>query len=357
MVTYSNVVIPKLSDAELIDRKINYTDPLDVPLLTEGHPPLDQHLVYQGKYQVAKLIRCAFGHPHKKGYVFRSDDGRHFLIGHVCGRTHLGMGTWDDFELGREEMEVRIYYLRTLRELDTVFRNNRDWIASLIDHRMTGWLDAAQSSLASFPRLYKAVRDVVNRSDSMLSVTVNVRDFAAEERAREIAAQEGQPLAKRPTITKRVEQNIGPLQGAAIFSNKSSYQSELAKIVKYIDSFLMRDKSGDRDLRTTTTNARDLLTSVLNLRDAVSEVRAFFAPVNLDRFCRWANDRRFDSNQYIANANRLQITTSSGRILTELIPPVEDYDADHFNRLAAHTTAWSERIAKIAKQRAPRKRI
>ena len=183
---YTKVRVPSLTDAELIDRTFVISDPLGLENVRAAAPPYDQWLTYEGRYEVGTMVRCSFAHRHKRGYVFRDEEEQRYLIGHECGAKHLGLGNWQSFTAGRERLEERASYLRLIRDLADALRTERNWIAGLPRHPAVQAFDELRTDLRTHYRgLLEAVRPVIARSDGLLTVRLEARDYAAEERRRE----------------------------------------------------------------------------------------------------------------------------------------------------------------------------
>ena len=349
--TYDKVRIPDLSDAEMLERTFIIYDPLALENLVDAAPPTDQWLTYEGRYDIDNPVTCAFGHLHKRGYAFRDEENRRYLVGNSCGAKHLGLGSWKVFAKGREMLEDRASHLRSVRDLRELFVRNRDWIAGLSNHPAVVAFDAARSVLwGRHPALVQAVQTSSYAGGGRLSLLVEERDFAAEERIRERNAKHaikgGISLpTERPEVTKHILRDAGILRGRIIFNMKVQLRQELAYLIRFVDAFLAgRGLQTRRDLVETTRNANSLVNRILAVSEAVDDFFGFFDQSNLRLFASWGNQNRFDYCRFTTVSNRVTITSDLGNISTTLVrPPVERLDSERISDLAASSASWKAR--------------
>lgn len=353
-----NVVIPEFSDAELVDRQSTIADPLGLPNVMDVSPAEGATLTFVGQYETDRSIRCALGHRHKRGYVFVGEEGQHYLIGHVCGRNDFGMGTWQDFGKGLQRLDDRVSYLRRVRDLDEAFRVSREWFSSLPLHPVTLWLDATQAALAERTRLFAAIRGLVEKGTPTLFVHGEERDFAAEERERERAAEQGRPLTNVPRIMRKVAKPVGVLQGGTLFTKRRSFARDLTRASALMGAFLDRG-TGDLStvaLQNLTKVGRDILAAAEDLKGAASGAAAFFAPANLENFAAWANARRFDTTRWVAHGTTLDGMEGEDRVAVRLTPPTASFEFQEFDRLAERAEGWTARVKAAEARNRPRGR-
>jgi hypothetical protein len=281
------------------------------------------------------MVACAFAHRHKRGYIFRDEADRRYLIGHECGAKHFGLGNWQSFTAGRERLEERGSYLRVIRDLADTLRAHRDWIAGLPKNPAVRAFDALRVDLRTlFPGLVSAIKSVISRHDGVLTVTVEARDYAAEERRRE-REQEARawytglgereraqfhtkggraPTVDKSPLRKREARALGTLRGSVLFSNSPALGQAMREVLPLVDAFLAmpRTPTTRRDLLGVTRNARELVTRVLRVRDSLLDAVEFFDRDNLERVARWADALRIDGLHYVANAGRVDAELIEG---------------------------------------------
>src|SRR5215207_3152148 len=88
------------SDHQLLVREFRIREPQKLAGLTErlekGAKPVRILYSYDEKPPGGRKaghalhVRCAFGHPHWKGFVVEIEDGRKALVGEDCAREHFG---------------------------------------------------------------------------------------------------------------------------------------------------------------------------------------------------------------------------------------------------------------------------
>ena len=345
---YTMVRIPDLSDAELLERQFVIRDPLSLANIVYAPPPTDQWLTYEGRYDIDEHVVCAFGHRHKKGYVFRDERERRYLVGNSCGAKHLGMGSWKEFSKGRELLEERASYLRDIRDLHGIFARNRDWIASLSANASIRAFDWTASTLQNHhPELVQAVRHT-SVAGGRLFVTIRERDFAAEEKLREQqvkkAEKDGSPVNSERTIrTKSVLREAGVLQGRAVFRNNSTIQSQLGHLIRIVDAFLDRKPVMSRlDLVLTTRNARTQVSKLFQIFKSVNDFSSFFTTENLKLFVEWANEGNYDKCRFAFHGKKLTID-GPGALVTSLEPPpVFNFENSSLEDMAKTAASWAK---------------
>ncbi|GAB6843708.1 hypothetical protein HNR00_003389 [Methylorubrum rhodinum] len=365
---YTKVRVPDLSDAELVDRTFVIADPLALENVTQGAPPADQWLTYEGRYEVGAMVACAFAHRHKRGYVFRDEADRRYLIGHECGAKHFGLGNWQSFTAGRERLEERGSYLRVIRDLADTLRAHRDWIAGLPKNPAVRAFDALRVDLRTlYPGLVSAAKSVISRHDGILAVTVEARDYAAEERrrereqeAREWYASLGEreraefharggraPAVDKSPLRKRETRALGTLRGSVLFSNSPALGQAMREVLPLVDAFLAmpRTPTTRRDLLGVTRNARELVTRVLRVRDSVLDAVEFFDRDNLERVAQWADALHIDGQRYVAAAGRVDAERIEGGQRRSLIcpPDLRPMDNEPFDRVGTAVNSVSRR--------------
>lgn len=332
---YTKVRVPSLTDAELIDRTFVISDPLGLENVRAAAPPYDQWLTYEGRYEVGTMVRCSFAHRHKRGYVFRDEEEQRYLIGHECGAKHLGLGNWQSFTAGRERLEERASYLRLIRDLADALRTERNWIAGLPRHPAVQAFDELRTDLRTHYRgLLEAVRPVIARSDGLLTVRLEARDYAAEERRRERELQVREwyaglseseraefnrkgghfPKVDRTPITKRESRALGTLMGKTLFSASSRLDVAMRHVLPLVDAFLtmQRTPRTRQELLLVTRNARELVNRILHVREAILEAITFFDQENLDRFAQWADALQPEGQRFVALPGRIVVDRVKG---------------------------------------------
>ncbi|UMY18316.1 hypothetical protein MMB17_02905 [Methylobacterium organophilum] len=341
---YTKVRVPDLTDAELLERNFLVSEPESLENLTAGAPPTDQWLTYEGRYDVGKGVTCAFGHHHKRGYIFRDEVDRRYLVGHECGAKHLGLGRWQTFTAGRERLEERASYLRLIRDLADAFSEQRDWIAGLRKDQSVLAADAVRRQLqARCPDAVAAARLAFSRYDGAISIKVTVRDFGAEERRREreVEAKEKYdalnaaelrafhekgkrpPTIDRSPLVKQEIKSLGTLQGRRLFSENISNAKMLNDLLELIDRFLAMPftPKSRKELMTVARNAKELVSRVQRLENSVSDAVAFFEQSNLEKFANWADRNSFDGLRYEARSASLVTEKIEGGNFQEIIRP------------------------------------
>lgn len=368
---YTKVRIPNLSDAELVDRIFVIDDPLALDNITSAAPPTDEWLTYEGRYEVGTSVTCAFAHRHKRGYVFRDEQGRHYLIGHECGAKHLGLGNWQSFTTGREQLEDRASSLRLIRDLADAFRRHRDWIAGLPqDPAIRAFDELRRQLVADLPELVAAATAATARSDGMLAIPVRVRDYAAEERRREREAQArewyaGQTEAERmafhakggrvpgvdrtPIIT-RGTYALGTLQGRSVFSSTPALSLGMRQLLPLIDRFLEmpRTPTTRKGLVEVTRNAKELVNRLLRAQASIDDATAFFEQGNLERVARWADAHGFEGRRYAIRSGHIEVEKADGGFRQSLArpPALKALDPAPFEALKAAVGRISDRVDK-----------
>lgn len=357
---YTKVRVPDLSDAELVDLTFVIADPLALENVTQGAPPADQWLTYEGRYEVGAMLACAFAHRHKRGYVFRDEADRRYLIGHECGGKHFGLGNWQSFTAGRERLEERGSYLRVIRDLADTLRAHRDWIAGLPKNPAVRAFDALRVDLrTNYLGLVSAIKSVIARHDGILTVTVEARDYAAEERRREREQEALEwyaglseleraqfhtnggraPAVDKSPLMKRETRALGTLRGGVLFSNLPALGQAMREVLPLVDAFLAmpRTPTTRRDLLVVTRNARELVTRVLRVRDSVSDAVEFFDRDNLEKVAKWADALRIDGHRYAVVAGRVEAEPIEGGQRRSLLRPsgLQPMDDEPFDRVGS----------------------
>lgn len=318
---YTKVRVPDLTDAELLERSFVISEPMKLENVTSSAPPTEQWLTYEGRYDVGEPVLCAFHHHHKRGYVFRDEDDRRFLVGNRCGGKHLGLGNWTDFIKGREGLEDRASYLRLLRDLGEAFRKTRSWIEALPSAPEVRAFEELRRKLwAVSPEMVKAAKKLVS-DDSTLIVVVTERDEVAEKRREnrqndELEKFRGlspaernrffdqggrEPKIERDPIVRRTPVRLGILQGASLFRSSPTVGHLIRNnVLPFVDLFLSRTtpEVTKRGLLDDTRSAKDLVNRLEAIQQSVAEASLFFEAENLARVARWADHNGFDACKF-----------------------------------------------------------
>ncbi|WP_311274921.1 hypothetical protein [Methylobacterium sp. WCS2018Hpa-22] len=360
-----------MSDAELVDRIFVIDDPLSLDNITSAAPPTDEWLTYEGRYEVGTSVTCAFAHRHKRGYVFRDEQERRYLIGHECGAKHLGLGNWQSFTTGREQLEDRASSLRLIRDLADAFRLHRDWIARLPqDPSIRAFDDLRRQLVADVPELVAAATATTARSDGMLAIPVRVRDHAAEERRREREAQAREwyaglteaerkafharggrvPGVDRSPIISKGTHALGTLQGRGVFSSTPALSLGMRQLLPLIDRFLEMPRTPDtrKGLVDVTRNAKELVNRLHRVQAFIDDAISFFEQSNLERVARWADTHGFDGRRFSIRSGHIEMEKVDGGFKQVLArpPALKLLDPAPFETLGATINRVSDRIAK-----------
>jgi hypothetical protein len=305
---YDKVRLPTLSDREMLDRDFLIADPTALASVIDDAPPVDEWLTYEGRYEVGADVSCAFSHRHRKGYVFRDEKDRRYLIGHRCGQQHFSLGSWTEFTKGRQGLEDRAFYLRLERDLREAFSVHREWLADLADSAPVRAFDAVRAQIRKrAPGLEEALRRTQDRAGGQLTAPVRERDFQKEERLREAAEEkrikDGRPAGAAPPIEpqwRMRESVIGVLSGGGMFKFDRSVGDRLRDIAAFAAMFVASDNEHGRrlDLARTTKRAREQVLGLVEAQEQIEASLAFFGQVNLDLVARWATAREIDRATY-----------------------------------------------------------
>lgn len=374
---YTKVRIPDLSDAELLERRFVIDDPSALDNLTQAAPPTDQWLTYEGRYDVGGRVMCAFGHRHKRGYAFRDEDDRRYLVGHECGAKHLGLGRWQNFTAGRERLEERASYLRMIRDLAQAFRERREWIASLQRDPAVLATDRLRGELRlRCPEAVSAASALFRRTEGGLFVKTTVRDYAAEERRRERQKEAMEwyagldtehrkefhdrggrvPTVDRSPLHKTEDRSLGVLRGRSLFGSAPGLVPSIGPLLGLVDHFLTMPYTprSRHDLMEIARNAKVLVARLLRLRDSVADAVDFLEQENLERFATWADRNSFDGLRFAAGSGMVKMEKIEGGPVLTLTrdPRLLLLDPVPFSAIEAAVSRVSESVER-AKRRRP----
>lgn len=316
-------------------------------------------------------MTCAFAHRHKRGYVFRDEQERRYLIGHECGAKHLGLGNWQSFTAGREQLEDRASSLRVIRDLAEAFRLQRDWIAQLPENPAIRAFDALRRQIAAdLPELSAAAKAVMARADGMLTIPVSLRDFAAEERRRVREAQAREwygnqtdverkafhakggrvPGSDGTPIITRGTHALGTLQGRSVFSSTPAQSLVMRQLLPLIDRFLAEPTTPTtrKGLVEVTRNAKELVARLERTRAAVDDAVLFFERGNLENVARWADAHEFDGRRYSMRSGQIEMEKVDGGVLQNLTrpPALKALERAQFETLQGAIGRVSDRLLK-----------
>lgn len=373
---YTKVRVPDLSDTELLERSFVIDEPGALVNLTQGAPPTDQWLTYEGRYDVGGRVTCSFGHRHKRGYVFRDEGDQRYLIGHECGAKHLGLGRWKTFAAGREKLEERASYLRLIRDLAQAFESQRDWIASLQKDSSVLATDRLRSDLrARCPEAVDAARTAFSRSEGRLFVKATVRDHAAEERRREreLEAREWYagldwdrrkefhdkggraPIVDRSPLHRAETRPLGVLQGRTLFTSGPGLAVGIRHLLGLIDRFLEMPFTprNRRDLMEIARNAKELVSRLQRLREGVADAIDFFEQSNLERFATWADRNSFDGLRFAARPGAILMEKIEGSPVMTLdrSPQLRPLDPEPLAAMQSAVHGVSERAERARRRK------
>ena len=373
---YTKVRIPDVSDAELLERSFVVDDPGALENLTPTAPPTNQWLTYEGRYDVGGRVTCAFGHRHKRGYVFRDEGDRRYLVGHECGAKHLGLGRWQSFTAGRERLEERASYLRLIRDLAQAFGERREWIAGLQRDPSVLATDRLRGELRlRCPGAVSAARTAFGRSEGRLFVKATVRNHAAEERRREREQEAKEwyagldaerrkefhdrggraPSVDRSPLHKTETRPLGTLQGRSLFGSAHGLASGIGHLLGLVDRFLAMPYTprNRRDLMEVARNAKELVARLLRLREAVADAVDFFDQENLERFAAWADRNSFDGLRFVARPGQVAMERIEGGPVVALMrePRLARLDPEPFSAIQGAVNRVSERVERAKRRR------
>jgi hypothetical protein len=374
---YTKVRVPDLSDAELLERSFVIDEPNALENLTQGAPPTEQWLTYEGRYDIGGRVTCSFGHRHKRGYVFRDEGDRRYLIGHECGAKHLGLGRWKTFATGRERLEERASYLRMIRDLAQAFESQRDWIVSLQKDPSVLATDRLRSDLrARCPEAVDAARIAFGRSEGRLFVKATVRDHAAEERRREreLEAREWYagldadrrkefhekggraPSVDRSPLHRTETRSLGILQGRTLFMSGPGLAGGITHLLGLINRFLEMPYTprSRRDLMEIARNAKELVSRLQRLRESVADTIEFFEQANLERFATWADRNSFDGLRFAARPGSISMEKIEGGPVLTLARSTQlrPLDPEPLSAIQAAVHGVSERAERAKRRKA-----
>ena len=326
---YTRVILPTLTDEELLDHEFMVENPHLLPNLSEEEPPRDQDLTLVGRYKLGAKVKCVFGHHHKSGFAFRSQDGRHFLVGKICGVNVMGVEAWQDFDREQGGVEERAKYLRQIRTLQDALRQREDWVLRLRTSPPIQALAGVRNMLGHRRDLVQAVRTAFKFHDGRIDRIIQVRNIQAEIQREEREQVEidrfnalspkarEQYLMERsaPALTsgqikddKLVE--IGTLAGRPLFTEHPySSAKQVRIIIEQIDALLALDTAGEQtsQLKRLSIQARSMMNNLLSIREEVEEAIRFFSRANLEILTTWANDRSYDNSTYAVGPSALLI--------------------------------------------------
>ena len=328
---YTLIKLPSLSDEEMLAHKFVIQDPTEIEDVADGIPPTDQYLTYEGRYEASQDLSCAFAHRHRKGYVFRDEEGRRYRIGHNCGAKHFNLGQWRTFTRDRAQLEDRAGYLRFVRDLDSDFRKHRDWIASLPNSAPVIAYDGLKLELRrSMKPLVDECRRVLSREQGNLLVEHRERDFEAEQRELDKALGDQQqydrkekveqenllkagikrPIVKTPPRYKIAVRNLGLLQGASLFEDTQPLNRRSIDLLRLVDAFLNRPQSNfdKASLIAISRNAQVLVDRLRNFSFELNEAISFFSPNHIPLVAGWADHHRIGGARYSPIAEGIIVT-------------------------------------------------
>lgn len=361
---YTRVIIPALTDEELLNHDFVVENPHLLPNLSEEEPPRDQDLTLVGRYRLGNRVRCVFGHPHMRGFAFRAQDGRHFLVGKICGVNVMGVEAWQEFDREQGGVEERAKYLRQIRTLQEALRRRRDWILRLRTSPPIQALTSVRNMLGHRRDLVEAIRMAFRVHDGRIDRIVKARNVQAEiqrEEREQVEIDRFDALSPRardeyllerdaPTITRgeiqqenRVE--IGTLAGRPLFMAHYSSGHQIKIIIEQIDPLLALDTAvvPTPELRRLSVQARTMLGNLLAIREEVEESIRFFARNNLEMLVLWANDRIYDDSSYAVGQDMLLIQDGkTGRDIQIARPPgLCPLDPEGFMELQAASAVFA----------------
>ena len=361
---YTRVFIPTLTDEELLNHEFVVENPHLLPNLSEEEPPRDQDLTLVGRYRLGTKVKCVFGHPHMRGFAFRAQDGRHFLVGKICGQNVMGVEAWQEFDREQGGVEERAKYLRQIRTLQDALRRRRDWIMRLRTSPQVQALAGVRSMLGHRRDLIEAIRMAFRIHDGRIDRVVRARNIQAEiqrEEREQVEIDRFNALSPRardqylleraaPTITKGEiqEENqveIGTLAGRPLFMAHYSSAAQIKIIIEQIDALLNLDTEAVQtpQLRRLSIQSRTMLDNLLAVRGEVDEAIRFFGQPNLEILALWANDRIYDDASYAVGPGVLLIQDGkTGRDIQIARPPgLRPLDTGGFEELLAASAVFT----------------
>lgn len=361
---YTRVIIPDLTDEELVAHQFVIDAPLLLPNLSEEEPPRDQDLMLVGRYKLRDAVKCVFGHRHKSGFAFRAQDGRHFLVGRICGTKVMGVEEWEAFDREQSSLEQRADYLRQIKALQDALRRRRDWIARLRTSPPIVALAGVRNMLNNRRELADAIRSAFRFHDGRVNRVTKVRSIEAEIRREEREQDEidrfnalsptarTQYLLERaaPTLTRGhlFEEHlidIGMLAGRSLFMEHYASAGRMRELLEQIDALLAFETmlAQTSQLKRTSVQARTVLSNLIGIRGEIEDAIAFFSSRNLETLSLWANDRAYDDATYAAGRATLLIHDGrNGRDIRIARPEsLQSLDPEGFAELQAAATTFS----------------
>jgi hypothetical protein len=296
-----------LSEQELLRREFTTSDPESLPGVSDDPPP-DEPPEVECSYDMTgrgEKVRCVYcKHPnHFKGIVVRYPSGARRLVGRDCALIHHGIQfaqQLNEFDAGAERQGYIRRRLALIAASGQVFNGFNELRSdpAVVEH------DRVLRDLRElFPDLAAGLANAARR-DERLAVDRVVRDEEGEKarRARlgerfEEERQKVKAAGKQWQMFKHVFDDIGPLDGAMFFASGISLKKRLDEIQGAVQK-VFRTLSGD-DL--TTAQIRNGLRRLGDLREELADefdrldaLAAAFAPDNVLRIVRWANEQVAD---------------------------------------------------------------
>ncbi|WP_448205441.1 hypothetical protein [Azospirillum sp. sgz302134] len=207
-----------LSDDDILGRKLEIDDPhAEFDLLEQGEVPKDAVMAaIVASYRVPEKIQCSkpsCGVPHNWGFVVRLADGRHIVVGNVCGRQ-LFPDTWDTLESSHKYDVRRQQLIRRKREfladyprIAAVLRTLRAPFSAVTAARKKWRTD--------MHALYLQLETAARRDGSVLKVAVRGSGSTMSEAIREIERDIGR--RGRSSIADDRMETVHVLAGTEFF--------------------------------------------------------------------------------------------------------------------------------------------
>ncbi|KQU73029.1 hypothetical protein ASC75_05050 [Aminobacter sp. DSM 101952] len=331
--------VKKYSDVELRDVSLVSESPMALGDFSENPPRPDEDLTFVVQYTSEETLTCAFGHPHKRGFVLSGSEGFHHLIGCDCARSRYGL-EWDSFVLQFEKQLDRQKSLAWLHRVSKEILDAQADILAAIDHPSVAAFDRLRLEFRKMPDdVFQYCAEVARFLDTWLRGTFKERHLKQErenkERARlayRKALQEGTGADREfaagnlkrseEPVYLRTVQSVMRVPAKTLFLSNYKMRPRLkalaGDLLATAETLSGTTPFGHPDLiaKSITKSASDFDKILAEIDEAIS----FFNGGTLDRFLHWLSSEEFKHVSARRLAQGLAFDDSSGTV-TEIVLP------------------------------------
>lgn len=335
--------IREYTDAELRDIELTTNDPLSVGRICEKPPDLGEELEFVQQYVTNEKLKCAFGHPHKHGFLMRSANGELHLIGRDCARSKYGI-EWDVFVADVKRHIERKKSLVWVHRVSETILSLETELLQFSDDPAVRSFDELRKTLSYLPEdIHSACS-----TNGWLRGLCAERDFAAERKQKEKARAEYSRVTQNPSSSYEKKEAHRDLMAAekpvycfyeknfmrapcGLFKKNNNMKKRLLTLSRNLIG-----QANNLNIKSNFNHPKEIAKSINKSVKMFDEVLLdivyadeFFKKGSITLFCEWLSTEKYKNYGVRQFTNGFQLTDQNGKVISVFKP--DDLRPINFN--------------------------